>query len=367
MRRTSFLTQYRSLLAMTACTLMGSVLVACQSDTTFTGSQSTTTTAGGVQEQGTATNPASAGDVLSGLQFWDSTGTLQTGTLASQALNAQSTFSSGYYTSITNTPSASQIASGSTILGVAGTADFGTFTNSNIFRTVGTTPITLQAEVTTYAGSGSTPTLLTGYRAISDVTKDDDGLNDSDWDPGCSSDGTGCTSVLPITSTQHAAFVDCGFSKTSITAAIADCATQNGATATWNGSTNGNSGEATWKLVTHDGANEEVWQDQRTGLIWSSLVTTSDNWCRASGNAQSNDPYGYCDNTTVATGNSSGTVYQTYYPQAQSYCAESGTIPANAAEATGTTAGNGWSGTYAASKGGMGASATSAVETPHAS
>ena len=115
-------------------------------------------------------------------------------------------------------------------------------------------------------------------------------------------------------------------------------------------------------MVTHDGLNKEVWQDQRTGLVWSSQVSTSANWCTAAGNAQSNDPWGYCDNATVSGGNN-GTVYQPHYPSAESYCAETGTIPAQTAEATGGVVTNGWSGTYVAAKGGMGAnSATIKVQ-----
>ena len=132
---------------------LGSLLVACQSEiqsggvTTASSSSDTTT---GTVEQGTVSSPASVADVLAGLQYWDSTGTLQTGTMSSSALNLQNTFpGAGYYSSANNAPTASEIASGSTILGIAGSADFGSFTGSSAYRTVGDSQITLQQEVTT--------------------------------------------------------------------------------------------------------------------------------------------------------------------------------------------------------------------------
>jgi hypothetical protein len=102
----------------------------------------------------------------------------------------------------------------------------------------------------------------------------------------------------------------CGLSGAT-TARVADCATQNGSTAIWEGAKYGQNGEADWKLVTlyaagtcSDGnslsqgtcvANSgtwtaggsegasctggagsgcfEVWQDQRTQLIWSDAMT----------------------------------------------------------------------------------------------
>lgn len=45
-------------------------------------------------------------------------------------------------------------------------------------------------------------------------------------------------------------------------------------------------GQGSWKLVTRNGANKEVWQDQRTGQLWSSRVTSAMNWCQVSGNVQ---------------------------------------------------------------------------------
>lgn len=105
------------------------------------------------------------------------------------------------------------------------------------------------------------------YRDIPDFSKDDDGFI-----------GTSCKYAPRPTN-------DCGTTQNTITGRIADCAITNPTTAIWNGATQCNGGEGLWKLVTRNGANKEVWQDQRTGLLWSSIVGSS-NWCQASGNTQ---------------------------------------------------------------------------------
>jgi hypothetical protein len=232
----------------------------------------------------------------------------------------------------------SNIISTATIAGVTGTADFASMTGSTAARTLATLQITTQAEVTTYA----TTALPSGYRDIPNIYLDDDG-------------GLGNNVTVAARPT-----VPCGTLQTTIAARIINCNLANGDTvATWNGAAKGDSSEGTWKLVTYVGPNgqyaahhAEVWQDQRTGLIWSSLVagTTLDNWCRAAGNAQGTDPSGYCFG-----------MYQPLYPQAESYCAESATIPAVASEAVGSVLGGAWSGTYLAAKGGMGAQSSASA------
>ncbi len=180
---------------------------------------------------------------------------------------------------------ASKVCSDKSIFGTTGTADCnGISLQSNACRDAGTiviaqfldgqttsTQLSQNAEVTTYAGSGATPNLPTTggykYRDIPDVNKDDDGY-------------TGITvKYAPRPGTI------CGTSG-NITARIADCVTANGANATWDGGVKGSSGQSVWKLVTRAAANLEVWQDQRTGLLWSSQVGTAVNWCQASGNTQ---------------------------------------------------------------------------------
>lgn len=130
--------------------------------------------------------------------------------------------------------------------------------------------ITLQNESVTYAGSDMPTTGGFGYRDIPDMRSDDDGF----W-------GGSCKYAPRPTS-------NCGTSQTTIALRIADCATANPSSHTWNGATQCNGGQGTWRLVTRSASNKEVWQDQRTGLLWSSVVGTGLNWCQATGNTQAN-------------------------------------------------------------------------------
>ena len=234
---------------------------------------------------------------------------------------------------------------------------------SNIFRNVGSLQLTQLTEVTTYSGSGPIPNLPSNFRESPHILTDDDGY--SNPDDGCP---TGCSPIVSITAAQHAAFVDCGYPLTSVALRTADCIKKNGATAIWIGSANGTGGQGNWYLVTRQGASNEVWQDGRTGLLWSSRLTPTsngDNWCRASGNAESDDPFNVCNSP----------IYQPQYPTAESDCAEpSGAVPtpgwcsngnAYTTAAACTGAGGTWTanpdnwslGTYGPKKGGMGANA----------
>lgn len=128
--------------------------------------------------------------------------------------------------------------------------------------------ITLDDEQNTYAGVNFPITGGYNYRDVPDVAKDDDG-----------NDGVTCK-YAPRPSN------DCGTTQNTIATRVADCAIQNALTSKWNGAIQCNRGQGEWKLVTRNGANKEVWQDQRTGQLWSSRVTSSINWCQASGNIQ---------------------------------------------------------------------------------
>lgn len=196
---------------------------------------------------------------------------------------------------------AANIANGKNIFGVVGTygGNFASATASCALRDPGTEPtpylttqttsnqISLEDEVTTYGDSDLPTTGGYNYRDIPDVTKDDEGYL-----------GTSCK-YAPRPTT------DCGTSQGTIADRIADCEDKNGvcsdsssttksdctaASATWtsyaewNGATQCNGGQGSWKLVTRSGANKEVWQDQRTGLLWSSIVSSGVNWCQATGN-----------------------------------------------------------------------------------
>lgn len=235
---------------------------------------------------------------------------------------------------------ATNIISGKTIFNVAGTANVFI---SNAHRDKATTEITQQAETTTYSGAS----LPAGYRDIPDITKDDDGYQN-----------VGVTSPEVILSTRPS--TNCGTTQNTIAARISDCATQNGANATWDGTVKGNAGQAVWKLVTRAAANKEVWQDTRTGLLWSSVVSTSSNWCLAAGNGQTtgngyavNDPSGYCNSSAYQ----SNYVNNTTAFNVQSWCAEGG--PAGVTLVPVLGSGENWSTpTYVSAKGGMGKTAS---------
>ncbi len=198
----------------------------------------------------------------------------------------------------------SNIANGISIFGVSGTSAgiFSLNTNSQAYRDPGSIPVanhmdnqsisqamTLYSEKMTYAGISFPTSGGYNYRDISSLAKDDEGYL-----------GTSCKYAPRPT-------VVCGTTQTSIATRIADCLNLNGTcsdgvsatksacdatastwttTATWDGATQCNGGQGTWKLVTLAAANKEVWQDQRTGLLWSSKVSEGNNWCQASGNTQ---------------------------------------------------------------------------------
>ncbi len=212
-----------------------------------------------------------------------------------------------------------QILFGQTIFGVTGgyTGTFAGNILSQAYRNPGSVPvanhgdnqitssvITLAQEISAYSGQSLPTTGGLAYIDIPDQAKDDDGYI-----------GTSCKYTPRPT-------VNCGTVQSTIADRMADCLNLNGTcsdgvsttkasceaavatwttTATWDGSAQCNGGESTWKLVTRSAANKEVWQDQRTGLLWSSLVSTSSNWCRASGNTEA-APVTYYQscNTTVA-------------------------------------------------------------------
>lgn len=247
-----------------------------------------------VCESNTATIDATlAPKLLSATSLYDSSGKLVTGSMTNQGSWDVSTSAfpgTGYYSGASSSLSTGQVCIGSKILSANGTAIcnslFGDLMASGVFRNLGSTQSTLSGEVnqgscnsggyTTRAGCEAaaatwTPSAMdTNYRVIPDDRIDGDGLV---------GDGAVIYALRPAN--------NCG-TIGSIVTRIADCATQNTSRATWNGANKGVSNESTWKLVTRNGALKEVWQDQRTGLIWSSLVATGVinsqvNWCTAAG------------------------------------------------------------------------------------
>ncbi len=191
---------------------------------------------------------------------------------------------------------ASNIVNGVSIFGVTGsyTGSFNTNMYSTESRSLSQAPMTLYTEDVTDAGTAYTNS-TSGYRAVPDINTDDDGY-------------TGGSVTYVNRSTWGS--TTCGTTQSTIAARIANCATVFGANATWDGSVDGNAGQGVWKLVTRTGPvtssmGQEVWQDERTGLLWSSLVSTGINWCMASGNnditnnpTAETDPSGYCNNSS---------------------------------------------------------------------
>jgi hypothetical protein len=229
---------------------------------------------------------------------------------------------------------AGNIANGITIFGVLGSyTGSGGGTGalaSNMYRDRVTPQLSMLTESTTNAGvqySNNDP----GYRAIPRIGKDDDGYIGG--------------SVTYVDRSTWAAST-CGTVQATLDARIADCATVFGANATWDGAFKGNAGQGVWKLVTRTGDKEgvsnrarEVWRDERTGLLWSSLVSGGDrnaNWCKASGSnniagnpASEDDPNNYCDQQGPATylaNNGSAGSYQNTSGLAISACFEDGGI-----------------------------------------
>jgi|GEM_PF-1281823 len=289
----------------------------------------------------TASGDAVAGDMLSGKKGYVN-GSLVTGTATNQgALNLNTTAipgsSGGFYSSIALTLSASSVCVGTSIFGSAGTAVcnsvFGDLTASNMNRDPATAQMSLSTEKTTSSYAA-------GYREVPDALKDDDGYYNNTT-AGCGGSGgpyDTCTQVVFAARPGS----DCGTSG-SITARIANCLSVNGAAATWNGSTEGTNGEATWKLVTRLNS-KEVWRDERSGLVWSDTDGSSYNWCYAAGNAQSDDPSGYCNNAS-------------YQDQTTPY-----SVCAEPSGSQGALSGDDYvGGTYSDMKGGMGKLSTDAV------
>lgn len=273
-------------------------------------------------QTGSTTQAALSSHILAGKEAWDPSGMKITGSLLNQgSFDLSKSFpGSGFYSGVSHLPDSSQIIEGVTLLGITGTAltRYDSLMASSLFRNSGGTPSQLSI-----AAEKSNGTLPSGYREIPDITKDDNGVSGSSIQK----------STRPTTSCGNGG-VGIG---DRIENRIAHCLAQNPNAAIWDGTVKGNSGEGVWKLVTFDAVSgSEVWRDERTGFLWSSAVSQS-NWCRASGNAQANDPNNIC--------NSSSNQNQI---SPTSFCVEgNGLSPAKSGE-------NWTTGIYHSSKGGMG-------------
>lgn len=200
---------------------------------------------------------------------------------------------------------AKNIKQGVTLFGVLGTQKGNEFLGSSMNRNYGTTQITLAAETVTYAG---TNTLPNNYRPIPVIATDDDGY----------------TGSVPKVDRSTWSNTTCGTTQTTIDARIADCASIFASNATWDGTDRGSAGQSIWKLVTRTGSissskGREVWMDTRTGLLWSSLVATTLNWCKGAGSHSiTGNTYADTDSSSVCN----NSTYQNTATTAVSACFE---------------------------------------------
>jgi hypothetical protein len=168
-------------------------------------------------------------------------------------------------------------------------------------------PLALSDETEIYGGAGSKEAgLPDGYREVPSALTDTDAaygsvieaVDRTGWSTlTC---GTGATGdILPV-----------GFSSWTLRARMVHCAQVFSLNSQWDGPSRGNSGQSKWKLVSRSGnitsgKGREIWLDENTGMLWSSLIATNTNWCRATGSnniggnsAASDDPSDTCDNAT---------------------------------------------------------------------
>lgn len=156
----------------------------------------------------------------------------------------------------------------------------------------------LTEETVTYAGTGTTPYLPSTYHDIPLV-----GANDPETGERLIDDDGSKVQGVDRTSWGSAT---CGLTQVTLDEKTAHCGSRFGSGAVWDGRLNGNASQGEWTLVTRNSQRKEVWLDRSTGMLWSSLVSTSINWCKASGANNSPgvldaenrqvDPDGICDN-----------------------------------------------------------------------
>lgn len=177
------------------------------------------------------------------------------------------------------------IKSGVSIFGMTGSFGGENMWNSGVSRDQGLTPLQLNEESGTYAASTGLTSLPIGNYEVPKITISDDGYYNS-ADPF---NGT----ISPVDRSTWGT-TSCGLTAGSLTTRAADCATKLGANSTWDGATRGHASQSRWVLITRVGARlngnrlgQEVWLDTATGMKWSSLVSLSTNWCKASGSNNS--------------------------------------------------------------------------------
>lgn len=160
------------------------------------------------------------------------------------------------------------------------TPELGTNSSSILFsqmhREKGSAVLTYSQEISSILANDLSDTQ---YRVIPSLTKDDEG------------------SVANVTTLNDLGRpnVSCGSGGdfTGINARMADCLSKNAERASWNGTRYGAAGEGNWRLVSLTDTREN-WLDERTGLVWSYLLTPV-NWCQAAGNTENDSPLNTVD------------------------------------------------------------------------
>ncbi len=200
--------------------------------------------------------------------------------------NNGSCFFKGGYDEIDPDLSPENIKYGVKIFDIMGSFEGDGVWASAAHRESDVTQISFSTESVSYRDKVNLPA---GYRSIPSIALDDEG-SQSVTEAG----------VLRVNWNST-----CGITGT-ISDRIIDCANKYDFNATWTGSTKANAGQGTWKLVTRagnvsgDGIYREVWRDERTGLLWSSVVSKTLNWCQAAG-VHSTDGSGFCNSATYQT------------------------------------------------------------------
>jgi hypothetical protein len=154
------------------------------------------------------------------------------------------------------------------------------FLHSHIHREKGSTVLTYAEEIRKTLANDLPATL---YRLIPLIEKDDEGSSQN---------------VITLDEIGRPN-TDCGTGTFSgIDARITDCFQKNAEKALWEGVRYGASGEGTWKLISRN-SSKEIWLDAETGMVWSYLIPSSMNWCKASGNSESLTPTTTVDCSTL--------------------------------------------------------------------
>lgn len=175
--------------------------------------------------------------------------------------------------------SADKIKANVSVFGIYGTYYASGEWGSGAAREPNIQRMDLSEESIGHAGSALDPYLPSGYHEVPMFFSTSDGSQLQIDD-----DGSG---VYPVDRSTWGS-VTCGLSGT-IDARVADCGLKISG-GVWDGSQKGNAGQGKWTLVSRSGIKKEVWRDESTGMIWSSLVSSSLNWCKASGSSNSTNP-----------------------------------------------------------------------------